>query len=233
MKGLTMRLTLTWATMFLVGLFLSGCQTIGQTTEKPFVNYRAELDIELGGYTYDGFAVTKMGSSEALEFKIRAPITLNRVEISTCSRHEVIRNTAKGWFDKVKSTMTYSYQPTAAERSGNCPLFIQAFNDHVQKAWGMIAFRNDQTLPAHMDCNGRGWEFSGISICGTKAGLEEQVVFKTRVDFEAQPSCKIETSDNITFNVRTVGVGWCKATFSDGTRFHDLILHGYDEVTVY
>jgi len=222
------------AAVFVVGLFITGCASVtGQKNEKSFQNYRAELDFEFAGKTYEGFLVTKIGPEGFIDLVIHAPITLNRVEISTCSRHEVIRNTASGWFDKVSSDMRYRYVPTKAESAGSCPLFVQVFNDHVQKAWGMVNFRTDQDLPAHMDCNGRGISFAGVSACGTKAGLEEQLTFAKRVEFEAQPSCKITTSDNMVFNVRNSAVGFCKATFSDGAKFHDLILHGYDEVTVY
>ncbi len=216
--------------VILCEVFLSGCADTHTKTLKPYYAYRAEMLFTFGGNTYEGLAVTKL--TGPIDIQIYSPITLNRVEISTCSRHEVIRNTTKGWFDSVKNTMVYRYIPTAYELEGHCPIHFQAFNDHVQKAWGMIAFRNDQTMPARMDCNGVGWSFSGISMCQTKAGLEQQLVFKSPTEFEATPECKIETTDKLKFQVRST-VGWCKATFTDGKEFHDLIQLGYEEVTVY
>jgi hypothetical protein len=143
-----------------------------------------------------------------------------------------VRNIDKGWFDKVSNVMTYEYLPTTHELEGHCPLLIQAFNDKVQKAWGMVMFRSDQNLSAHMDCNGGGITFSGVSICQTKAGLEQLLTFKAPVKFEAEPLCKIEQVDSKNYLVRS-GIGWCKASFTDGKEFHDLIQLGYDQVINY
>ena len=220
------------AASFLVGLFLVGCaSTPGQQSTKPYYSYRAEMILTIGGRSFEGLVPVKVNGP--IDIQIYSPITLNRVEISTCSRHEVIRNTANGWFDKVKNTMTYRYNPTPIELSGHCPLLFQAFNDHVQKAWGLVTARSDQNLPAKMECNGGVMSFAGISVCQTKSGLVERLTFAKPVEFEASPSCAIQTTDKMTFDVRSTQVGFCKATFTDGTDFHDLVLLGYDEATVY
>lgn len=207
-----------------------GC-AVTQTTDQPYYNYRAEMVLNMNGKAYKGLAITKIAGPLAIQ--ITSPITLNRVELSTCSRHEVIRNIDKGWFDKVSNVMVYNYQPTAYELEGHCPLLIQAFNDQVQKAWGMVFFQSDQFLQAHVDCNGEGWTtLSGITVCQTKAGLEQQLSFAKPVKFEATPQCTIQSTDQKNFQVRS-SVGWCKATFSDGVNFHDLVQLGYNQVINY
>lgn len=225
----------TVAFIFLI-LFIiyavAGCATGAgdQKTEQPFYHYRAELTFKFGPYFYDGMVPVKV--TGPIDIQIYSPITLNRVEVSTCSRHEVIRNTAKGWFDKVSNTMTYHYVPTAKELEPDCPVFFQAYNDHVQKAWGMVGNNTDEGLRGHVDCNGQGVDYSGLTMCQTKAGLEQQLTFKVPVEFEATELCSIKSKDSKTFDIRS-GVGICKAVFSDGEHSHSLLLLGYDMVIVY
>ena len=214
-----------------VALILSGCTNQTVKTEKPYYNYHPEMQIGLGGRHYRGLAATKLSGPIAIQ--ITSPITLDRVEFSTPGRHEVIRNFDPGWFSDVTKVMTYNYVPTAYEMETNASLHIQAFSSGVQKAWGMVMFRQEEQLKGHIDCNGEGWNYSGVSVCATKAGLEQQLKFEVPVIYEAGPNCTIKQSeDKKSFLVRS-GIGWCRAVFSDSQNFHTLDLLGYDEVINY
>lgn len=221
--------------LFIFGL-LAGCAT---APKEPMLHnfdyYRAEMVFTIAGRTYKGLAVTPQAQS--INIALQSPVALDRLEISSCSRHVVMRDVDQGsggWWGSQDHSTTYQYSPTDIELQGNCPLHFQAFSKDVQKAWGMVFMRNDQSLPSHMSCNGSmDGPWAGISICQTKAGLQEEIKFDLPVKYAATPECLITPQpDNKTFQVRSSG-GFCKATFSDGTRFNDLILLGYSQVVIY
>jgi hypothetical protein len=220
------------------GYALIGCASTPKSPmNQKFDFYRAEMLISIGDRSYRGLAITPLPKPNTqLQVTIQSPITLDRLEISTCSRHVVMREVDKqgGWFGRSSSSysMTYTYDPTPTELEGNCPIHFEAFSKDVQKAWGMLFFRDDQALPSEMDCNGQHWSFSGLSICQTKAGMEERMTFAVPVTFAATDNCIITTTDKLNYLVRSTG-GFCKATFSDGTKFNDLVLLGYNQVVIY
>jgi hypothetical protein len=220
-------------------LLLTGCGTVPkEAMPQKFDYYRAEIKFTIGDRSYKGLAVTPFLST--IQITLQSPVALDRLEISSCSRHVVLRDVDSspgGWWGSSGKT-TYFYTPTANESEGNCPIHFQAFSKDVQKAWGMVFIRTDQTLPATLDCNDtagshNGW--AGISPCQTKAGMDQRISFDVPVQYKASAECQITPvtdSHDTAFKVRSTG-GFCKASFSDGKRFNDLVLLGYNQVVVY
>lgn len=213
---------------------LSGCASVKSAMNDSYTSYRAEMFFAIGTRSYRGLALAPPAASTTVT--LTSPIPLDRLEISSCGRHEVYREVDKrsGWFGKTSSgyEMAYTYKPTEQEATGMCPLMFQAFSKEAQKAWGMLFFKSDQGLSSVMYCNGVKWEFSGLSVCQTKAGLEQMLKFEVPVKYEASPECSIATTDNKTFMVRSRNE-FCKASFSDGHLFQDMVLLGYKQVVIY
>lgn len=213
----------------------SGCASNTlQPMPESYTSYRAEMLFSIGTRNYRGLAVT--AAAPEVVFKLHSPIPLDRLEISTCGRHEVFRDVdpQTGWFGKTTNgyEMSYTYRPTEQEMVGNCPIMVQAFSKGQQKAWGMMYFRHGNALPSEMMCNGLHWDFMQVAICQSKAGLEQAIKFATPVIFEATANCSITTTDNKTFLVRSKKE-FCNASFTDGTNYHDMVLLGYKQVINY
>lgn len=197
----------------------------------PLWNNRADLQITLDGKQFDGMAETKL--SGPVEVKLVSNVPMDRLQITSCSRQDVFENVDAGWFGGSGKTFTYTYAPSAIELKGVCPLYIEIYSKADLTAWGFVAFKTDEKLPAKVACNGIDWSFSGMSICQTKAGLEQAMSFSKPVDFEAEETCTMvqDPKDKSKFTMRPQK-GFCRATFTDGVDWHRLIMLGYDQVLV-
>lgn len=220
--------------VLLISINIGCASAVKQAMEDPYTSYRAEMIFDVNKKVFKGMGVAPLTATQTII--LVSPIQLDRLEISSCGRHDVKRDVdAKDtWFGKTDAgyVLKYTHTPNALEVEGVCPLMFQAFSKDKQKAWGMVFFRTGQTLPAEMDCNGAHWTFVGMSVCQTKAGIEQLLTFQNPVEYEATPECSITTEDKKKFRVRA-RQDICKASFSDGVAFHDMVLLGYKQVVVY
>lgn len=211
-----------------VGNVISGTAT-ELNTPGDLYRYRGELLVTVSGQAFDGMAVTKL--TGPITIHIESKFGLDRLQFTSCARQDVVRDIAGTWFGSSK-TYDYQYNPDQKELGGQCLLYIEAFNKASLAAWGMVAFRSDESFPAHVQCNGVNWTFSGYSICQTKAGLDQSISFdKPVVAFRADPLCNMKQIDSKNFDLRPAQ-GMCVATFHDGTNWHTLNVLGYERVLV-
>lgn len=221
---------------------LAGCSSVEQKTEKgPLYTYRADMYVQLGDKGFDGMAVTKLDG--ALPIRFISPVGIDRVQVTTCARQAVCQSGGvcdpafkidKDWLGNVKNSFVFNYVPVAAETEGLCPMYIEAYSKKQLTSWGFVAFRKDETLPAHIDCNGQGWTFAGVSVCQSKNSLEQTITFKQPVKIVPEPNCNFTQKDAQTYTAKP-DIGFCRATFAtyDQPRlWHRLILLGYDAVLV-
>ncbi len=192
-------------------------------------NYRAELMITVDGVTFEGMAVTKSLPQTIVHVQSNFP--LDRIQFTSCGRQNVVRDFRNNWFSKTQ-TYDYDYTPDTMETAGKCILYIEAFSKNALASWGMVAFRTDENLPAAMQCNGETLPKAGWSVCQTKAGLDQSIIFKAPIKkFRSDPGCHMTKVDDEHFNLRP-DLGWCAATFYDGKDWHRLTLLGYKRVLV-
>lgn len=193
-----------------------------RSTTGPLYRYRADLILSLENKRFEGMAVTKL--TGPLQIKIDSKVKLHYMTINSCGREDVIRD--------VDKSFTYTYIPTKKELEGLCPLYIKAFDEAGLTAWGFIAFRKDEELPSHVDCNGVGWAFAGITVCQSRAGLEQQLTFQQDIQhWESDAPCKINKVDSKTFDLRS-DPGFCLATFYSSGKWHRLIFLNYEKPLV-
>lgn len=212
-----------------VGDVLTGTASQG-VAKGPLYTYRADILLTLEGKTFDGLAATKL--TGPLDIKIESKVKLDRLQITSCARQDVFEAVDKTWYGGVGHAMIYHYVPIRAEFAGACPLYIEAFDKSGLAAWGLVGFRSDETMQAHIDCNGKGVTYAGYSVCQTKNGLEQALVFQDPVDdFEIEPICNGVTADNKTFTFHP-GLGVCRASFYRKGEWHTLNMIGYDQVLV-
>lgn len=219
----------------LAAFLFCGCSSVAQkATRLPLWTYKADIEISVDGKTFDGMAVTKLDGAKSIS--IRSKARLDLLAISSCHREftEERVDYKEGWFGiggASAKSYVYEFAPTNIEKEAYCPLYIQAFDKNGVAAWGYVAFRTIENLPARTECNGVGWRFSGISVCQTRAGFEQAISFDRAVKIASNELCKIEAKSDREFRVRS-GKGFCLATFTDGVERHRLVLLGYDEILI-
>lgn len=206
-------------------LCFSGCTSVQQTTTTgPLYSYRADTQIQVGGAQFDGMGVWKLTAPVDIEFSTPHGVTPDRIQITSCARQDI--------FENQKSPFVYHYVPVHAELGGMCPLYFEAYSKKDLISWGFIGFRFDEELQAHIDCNGQGWTYAGLTVCQTKSGLEQLMSFPVKVEAVAETGCHMTTTDKQNFKF-VPDKGFCRATFvSPDKKWHRLILLGYDSVLV-
>lgn len=234
------RLGLALMLICMLAMFLTlfvGCALFRKSQEAtrlPLWTYKADVEITVDGKAFDGMAVTTSG---AKPITIKSKARMDLLLISSCHREfsEEKVDWESSWFGlggKSARKYTYNFVPTEIEKESFCPIYIQAFARNGIAAWGFVAFRTTENLPAKTECNGRVVQYAGISVCQSRKGFEQGISFDRPVRAIGDELCKIKAVSDREFRVRTTAMGFCKATFTDGKDRHRLVLLGYDEVLV-
>lgn len=226
--------------LFVFIFFLTGCGLFGPkaqvATRLPLYTYKADIKIFVDGKVFDGMAVTDLSESKSIRLKSRARFDLLTI---TSPHREFTKEKIDFddvWFGlggKSAREYTYEYSPLPIEKELFSPLYIQAFEKNGIAAWGYIAFRSTENLPAMTQCNGKRLFFPGISVCQTRSGFEQGIDFDRDVTlFTSNDKCKIEKKSARSFRLRGA-LGFCLATFQDqkGDK-HRFVLLSYDEILV-
>jgi hypothetical protein len=203
---------------------LFGCSTVRQQSDvnAPPFTYKADLQITVNGRTFDGLAVTAL--QDKVDVQVSSPIPADRLQITSCNRNDV--------FENVKVPFTYSYSPSPIESQGMCVLNIELFSKSALTAWGMVAFKSDETLHAHSYYNADGYQWTGFSVGQSKAGLDQSLEFPVPVDkYIGEDNCHLTTTDRKMFMLRP-GRGVCRMSFKLKDAYHRSLFIGYDQVLI-
>lgn len=99
---------------------------------------------------------------------------------ATSCHEELVSNDRNSWFKKNGET-DLSYAPTL-ERGKNCPLFIATYSKTQKHGFGLLVFEDPRyKLKAELHCNGYLLKTNGVSICQSKMGLLQKIVFDEEV----------------------------------------------------
>lgn len=249
-----------WALVSLIALacLCTGCASLpdianvlfGKSSQKitrtPIWVYRPDIRIGVDGTTFDGIGVTKLADETGIY--IESLVDIDRVEISTCSRLDVCQVKAgtmacdpsrfrvdKDWFGNAGRKMLYAFRPSEREKQGHCAnLTIAIYDKSALAAWGHLTFRSmpEKNFPARMSCNATDWKFSGHSVCSAKAGHVQTIYFDEPVDnFRAEDECNLKKISDKEFEFQPA-VGWCRAGFMRGDKYHGVTINGLDEVLI-
>ncbi len=256
-----------WAVMFIAAIMFlfstAGCaalpgffdtlfgNSVQKITRTPIYVYKPDILIAVDGVAFLGMGVTRLAPSTNIQ--IWSQVNIDRVEISTCSRHDVCQikggtlacdaksqenpggrfTVSRDWFGNPGKYMTYEFVPDRKEHDDSCAnMTIELYDKRALAAWGYMDFRSnpESNFPAVFTCNAADTKYSGVSVCAAKAGTIQQINFEKPVDkFRADVMCNLTKVSDTRFDIKPI-VGWCRASFGQNRKFHDVIVDGYDEV---
>lgn len=206
-------------------LFLLGCaSTPTQSTNDALAAaqkgavYKYDMSGTVNGTQFTGVGVIPYADKYSMQFV--SPVNVDLLSIASCHRDWTAESVATiGWF-RSKVGYSYQYDPSLGiENTGSCLVRIGAYNrDKGQNVWGIIDFENPgRTLPATSFCNGNMQKFNGVSICQSKVGLIQRIVFDSPVmqDVKALDSkCVMSSKDQKVWEYQ-LPVGECVIEFKE------------------
>lgn len=210
----------------LIPLFLLGCQSIEglDVLKDPIYEYEADLKMTVDGETHRGFGATFIAPEKTIQ--IDSPVKLDYLFVHSCGRFKRYPE-----WDQAKlgaKSVTFKYRPIEKE-NGECPVFFEVYNTNGITAWGMLAFRLGNEMPAITHCNGEKANFLGHSVCQSKPGIEHTIRFQESVQVKTRDECVVKeiSPGAYRFRAATGKNTWCRIGFSNGEKFHFLTVHGY------
>lgn len=188
--------------LFFLLLIITSCKTINQELD-PKVYYKRDIKIKYDDKSYNGIAVLPYILNKNYEVEFESNGKLNLFTITSCHREEVYENEYNN-FNSKKIELGFSLNPEF-EKEG-CPIQLGAYDLKGRHSWGFIDYKTGAHLSAIIDCNGKKYLSTGVTICQSKQGLIQSITFKHEVVFspesQLRKECKnisYETTDNKMF----------------------------------
>lgn len=222
-------------------------------TRTPIWVYKPDLRITVDGKTFSGMAVTRLDNYT--DIRVQSEVDADRIVVSTCSREDICQ--IKGgelacpildqdhpngrfvvptdWFGNAGKFLLYRFVPSRKEHDDSCAnMQIAVYDKNVLLSWGYVDFRDhpNSNFPAKMTCNATDWTFAGVSVCSAKAGTIQEINFdKPITDYRAESTCNATKISDTTIEFQPA-IGWCRASFEQNKKFHDVIINAYDEALI-
>lgn len=222
---------------FAATLAMIGC-AIPLVTESPDPNkiFKYDLKGTVNGVPFDGSGVIPW--SDVYNFKIISRVDVDLFTVSSCHRDFSVESAISiGWFQK-KRGYEYEYRPAdGIENSGSCLVRIGAYNrDKGASAWGIVDFETKEAnLPAQNVCNGNSAQTNGVSVCQSRAGLIQRLVFPVAVHHSdnIEARCNLKSTDGKTWEY-LMPQGECVIAFKElnGSKIHRHTTVGYTDILI-
>lgn len=213
-------------------LLFAACAPAGQLASlSPTKSYRKSLPITVNGKS--GAGVMTVAQSSLYAVTLYPPANAEGVMVTSCNRQVFnIRRERPSIWGKDKP-IVFNLKPMAGiETLGNCYFEITTLDMDGNNGSALIAIENEK-LDATLYCNGEIIEAEGVSLCQSKTGLTQRVIFNEEVAADRvndlcpalQP---LETM--VGFDVE-IGSGLCAYIFKGlkSKNFHRMTTYGYDE----
>lgn len=215
-------------------LLLSACSNLPQVLDAASY-YKRDMQITVNGLKAEGALVVPRSDSYALD--IQAQGVLDLFTLQSCHRETSEENAGQPGIFGDKKRIQLTYHPVnAIENVSDCPLELGGYEKaQGRHSWGFIDFEDPSlTLPAKIKCNGTGAGAVGVSVCQSRQGLIEQIVFQEKVGLAKQPDPKcpdLPVSDGMTFQFK-MPLGQCIYVFKGASGLHRLTTLGYEKILI-
>lgn len=209
--------------ILLLGLVLIGCSNVSQPLDIR-ADYQRDIIFKVNGKTIKGVGVVPFSISYDLQIDYNYG-KINLLTFSTCHREIPLENQ--------ENRVGYLFFPSDIEKSDSCSLKISIYDLKGRDAWGLLLFeRPDANLVAIIQCNGDMVKAKGVSVCQSKVGTVQKIIFATPVKMEALPGCKITQKVDNQFEYE-VTKGFCYISFKSAQgEIHDHTIYGYDHFII-
>ncbi len=204
----------------------------GQSLD-PKIFYKRDMEVKVNGYQAEG--VLAVPYAEKYKFDIDAKGKLDLFTFTTCHREQTREQAGgKSWFSNKKSRK-FEYNPAPIEAGPlACPAHLGGYEiGKGRHSWAFVDFGNpDLKLPAYLSCNGSQGNFTGVSVCQSKAGLLQRIEFTEPVLYPEKPCAKLKTNDDMRFEF-AMPKGECVIRFVTKTgdeMWHRITLLGYEQI---
>ena len=188
------------ALLLILALSMAGCSSLGalsEVTQKLDLEkfYQRDMVITVNGVTEEGTMVVPM--SEKYDFMVEARGDLDMFIMNTCHKEEkkekawnvtkTVKSGLFGWGKKsidVKNQASFVYYPNKLlESDGLCAMELRGLEKNPGRhSWAFIDFESPKyTMKATVLCNGREFSANGVSVCQSRVGLKQMVVFTEEV----------------------------------------------------
>jgi len=227
---------------FIFVLFLLvSCQTSEKEAIAEGVNtnsdkvYRRDMSISVNGLSKEGVLVVPKSSNYKIEVEGKAKIDL--FSIQSCHREMFVTDIRDSGFWRVRSKVRVDYSPSPGiEDKGACPIQLGGYEKSKGRhSWALVDFEtNEETLKAELSCNGEVARGRGVSICQSRAGLVQKIVFEKPVIYSPDKGCELgELAGNtLKFNIKKGVCVYYFAEIAKPHRGHRLTTIGYDDILV-
>lgn len=229
----------------LVAALFSSCALAPQVLPAPAgpspnTEFKYDLHGDINGVPFEGVGAIPLSPDNEYTLNVESDVDVDLITITTCHRDWSDQDQpikVGGWF-KPGRGFTFKFSLTKGiEDYGTCLLRIGAYNKQGNpQAWALIDFITpDSTLPAYQKCNGAEGKTRGVSICQSKAGLDQEISFASPVLTAdvTDPKCKpLVPKDGKTW-IYVLPVGECVVYFMEKApphRFHRHTFVGYKNI---
>lgn len=185
------------------------------------------------GVGFEGNGV--LGRSNRYTFIIspKGGAKMDLLTITTCHREFSGEKLSSGYFGK--NQYQYEYTPVVGvEDVPQCLIRMNVLDAKTGKhAWALFDVQDDETtLPAVVTCNGEVNRSEGVSICQSRRGLLQRLVFDEEVSF-VPGQCYIDPPKGRVLELK-IPLGECVFAFQgkDSGRFHRLTTVGYEGLLI-
>jgi hypothetical protein len=215
---------------------MAACQSTQMSPDKvPDRVYRRDMLVTINGKSSDGVMVVPRSSSYKIRVEGKAKIDL--FTLQSCHREMLTSDIKNSGIWRTKSVVEVDYAPApGVEDSGACPVQLGGYEKAAGRhSWALVDFEStDETLKANLFCNGDKSVGNGVSICQSRAGLIQKIVFERPVVFSPDKGCEIPESSDQTWTF-AIPKGVCVYYFAEKqkpNRAHRLTTIGYEDVLV-
>ncbi len=211
---------------------LTGCADVAQQL-RPDLFYQRDVRMRVNGESFQGVGVPLPSSRYRIEVSGAGKIDL--VTFTSCGREFKYEPKTSGWFSQ-GNTYTYDFTPLQSiEDRTTCALDVGIYEKvGGRHGWGLIEFETDETVPATVFCNGEVKVFGGVSVCQSREGLIQKIVFDRKVKHSPdEKRCdNFKTTDEITFE-NVLPKGECNYQFCDRDgNCHKHVSLGYESILI-
>lgn len=227
----------------LMAFWMTSCASLSGVTSPTIPSTDTVMKYDLhgtvNGQPFDGVGVIKQ--SDSYTMRIESTENVDMFTVTSCARDFSVESAIKqGWF-KTNKGYEYTYTPAnPVEHGGSCLVRLGAYNQGKNgvQAWGLIDFEGpDATMPATSFCNGGQQDTNGVTICQSRAGLIETIVFKSPMAIAAKDlnaKCQMNSADGMTWQYN-LAKGECVIAFMETAvphRVHRLSTVGYTDIMI-